>query len=365
MKSTPSYADYYPRTYIAPQLIGDSIITIDGNLSKPVWQQAPWSDLFDDIRGVDDAPASERPPSTCSTKFKMLWGDTHLYIGALLEADAQHPVVTTFKDRNDPIYQQDSDFEVFIDPYGTNHNYKEYEVNAWNTVWNLMLDKPYADGGVEHSGRIAKPGDPYYYEVQGQESATLLLEGNINAFSKTVWSVEIAMSYEDLLVKQQKSSSSSKPTIGQRWRMNFSRVERKGDINWTWQPQIEWNTQAKRYKGEVNMHMPNGWGYLIFGGPAKTIAATRLEEDPEWTIRMAAMNIYAAQQAYKDKHNKYTANVSELKPWLDSELMRKFPHIEVTVLTTNDFVATLRSKGYLAEIRQDRHLTVGKLENEK
>jgi len=134
MKSVPLYAQYYPRTYVASHLIDGTVIKIDGNLSKPVWQQAPWSELFDDIRGPLDAPGDERPPSTCSTKFKMLWGDTHLYIGAFLEADAHHPVVTSFRNRNEPIYQQDSDFEVFIDPFGTNHHYKEFEVNAWNTV---------------------------------------------------------------------------------------------------------------------------------------------------------------------------------------------------------------------------------------
>ena len=34
-------------------------------------------------------------------------------------------------------------------------------MRSYNTILNLMVDKPYADGGVEHSGRIAKPGDEF------------------------------------------------------------------------------------------------------------------------------------------------------------------------------------------------------------
>jgi hypothetical protein len=36
---------------------------------------------------------------------------------------------------------------VFIDPDGDNHNYYEFEMNAYNTIWELTLVKPYKDGG--------------------------------------------------------------------------------------------------------------------------------------------------------------------------------------------------------------------------
>ena len=41
----------------------------------------------------------------------------------------------------------DNDFEVFVDPDGSTHNYKEFEINARNTTWSLMLNKPYIDSG--------------------------------------------------------------------------------------------------------------------------------------------------------------------------------------------------------------------------
>ena len=47
----------------------------------------------------------------------------------------------------------DNDFEVFISPDGSNHFYKEFEMNARGATWNLVLNKPYSDGGYENSTR--------------------------------------------------------------------------------------------------------------------------------------------------------------------------------------------------------------------
>ena len=49
--------------------------------------------------------------------------------------------------QHDDIIYQDNDFEVFIDPDGDSHNYLEIEVNALNTVFDLLLVKPYRNGG--------------------------------------------------------------------------------------------------------------------------------------------------------------------------------------------------------------------------
>ena len=435
--SAPLYTQYYPRTYVAPRIT--SPIVIDGNLSKPIWQQVPWSDLFDDIRGPNDAPPEDRPPLSCGTRIKMLHDDTYLYIGALLHADPDHPVVASFTDRNDPIFQRDSDFEVFIDPTSTTHQYKEFEVNAYNTVWNLLLDKSYMDGGQEHSGRVAKPGQELYYEVRNQHSAVQILEGRANdPTTFTTWSVEIAMSYADLLVVA-KTATATTITAGATshhqhddstnniWRINFSRVERQGDLNWTWQPQVEWNPREKRYQGNVNMHLPNAWGYLILDSKivsssllsndlqeqqheketnAKDELATKttlttIPRDPTWPIRMAAMNVYAAQHAYFEEsaaaatlqqqhhHNHlegdvtggghFAPHVSDLEEWLDLELMdHVVSHVEMELSASKDsFLAILHGRrdddedddvddgddgswccSYQATIRNDRFLVV-------
>lgn len=48
----------------------------------------------------------------------------------------------------------DSHNQVFISPDGTSHYYKEFEMNALNTVWSLCLNKPYLNGGYENSSRV-------------------------------------------------------------------------------------------------------------------------------------------------------------------------------------------------------------------
>ena len=73
----------------------------------------------------------------------MLWDDTYLYVGALLE----EPHVWGTLTKHDSVIFKDNDFEIFIDPDGDNHEYYEIEINALNTEWDLFLTKPYRDGG--------------------------------------------------------------------------------------------------------------------------------------------------------------------------------------------------------------------------
>jgi len=47
------------------------------------------------------------------------------------------------------------------------------------------------------------------------------------------------------------------PRVGNMMRINFSRVERQGAINWTWQPQVVWDPKNQRYTGYVAMHLPD------------------------------------------------------------------------------------------------------------
>ena len=124
-----------PKGYVCYR--ANAPFTIDGDLSKPTWDAAPWTDDFVDIEG-DKQPA---PP--LRTRVKMLWDDEYFYIGALME----EPHVWATLTEHDSVIFQDNDFEVFIDPDGDNHDYYEVEINALNTIWDLRLVKPYRDGG--------------------------------------------------------------------------------------------------------------------------------------------------------------------------------------------------------------------------
>jgi hypothetical protein len=348
---------HYPNVYTAPRAPPGVLESMDGNLDKPCWRNVTWSEAFDDIQGPDDDAAStgdaaQRP--TQKTRMKMMWDDDYLYIGALLEREPNLPTPATFTDRNSPIYQQDSDFEVFIDVAGSCHGYKEFEVNAINTVWNLMLDKPYRDGGHEHSGRIAKEGENDYYEVHQQKSSTRVIQGNLNDPTQgATWSVEIAMAFQDVMAHLPKSI---KPPIpGSQWRINFSRVEKRGELNWTWQPQIVWDAELHRYRGYVDMHLPDAWGYLVFGDASSGLTP---KKDPTWPLRMAAMTLYYAQHEYKKRTGIFAERVEQIVDLMDQAAVLSF-HVEI-MLEADSFEVTVREMtcGWSVTVAEDRLISV-------
>ena len=86
--------------------------------------------------------------------MKVRYDADYLYIGAKY---FQSLTWATIKGHNDLLTAGEApfgndDFEVFLDAPGCYHGYKELEMKAFNTVWNLMLDKTYNDGGSEHGG---------------------------------------------------------------------------------------------------------------------------------------------------------------------------------------------------------------------
>ena len=353
----------YPRQFSAPYT--PTPIAITGDINKNIWQAIPWSDPFDEIRGADDAPDGTRPPATCSTRIKMCWDDDYLYIAALVESDRE--VIAEFTERNSPIFQKESDFEVFVDPGGSCHAYKELELNANNIVWNLMLDKPYGDGGSEHSGRVAKPGDVQYYDVNGLKSATKVLQGKVNDSnpnSKTVWSVEIALSHKDTLHSHPWAST---PSVGSHWRINFSRVEDQGDINWTWQPQIVWDALERRFMGKVDMHRPDAWGYVYFYGQigannrnkgAEKAIDDDTPKDSTWPARLAAMNVYYAQVAYaEDNAGEYASDMQDLEGLVDETIVGPFD-IQIDLSDNRKgYLVTVGIDGISVRLTNDRLLT--------
>lgn len=368
----------HPNVYVAPFI--SKPLNIDGNIYKDEWNHIPYSNDFDDIRGINDAPSRDRPSLACRTRFKMMYDNQYLYIAAMIESDME--VVAKFKERNSPIYHSDSDFEVFIDPESSCQNYKELEMNAINTVWNLMLDKPYMDGGHEHSARVAEKGEDDYYEVKSQQTATVLLEGNLNddtKGSRVVWGVEIALAHVDT-VRFQKQHKVP-PQRGNLWRINFSRVEKQGDINWTWQPQRIWDGNTGSYMGKVNMHLPDAWGYVRFGPPVSKNSTTLMttanaatssschlmsttmgqvpreclskEGDDFWPLRLAVMNVYYSQRHYFETHGCYAKTMDELNHVLDQQTMDPFrEHITLKFSNDDDDHSSLNSS-YTVEILDD------------
>lgn len=305
-----------PRVYTARRL-AEPLGPIDGDLSKPAWRLAEWSEPFGDIRGEEDAPADAQPPAGCVTRVKMLWDESFLYVGALLEYDGpQYAIDASFTERNAPIYQRDSDFEVFVDGAGSTHGYTELELNALNTVWNLRLDKPYLDGGEEHSGRVARPGEPRYWDVRAQRTAARLVRGALgDGSAPAAWAVELALAHNESAGGGWCADAPAPrvpPRAGDAWRINFSRVERRGGINWVWSPQRVWQPAARVWAGVVDMHRPEAWGFVRFADEAGALPDPTAPARPHWRLRRAAAMLYAAQRAHREASGAYAPSVAAL-----------------------------------------------------
>jgi len=208
------------------------IIVIDGKLDEFPWKSAPWSDTFKDISG------DGFPEPSMSTRFKMLYDERNLYIGAeIIEKN-----ITGSLTQHDAIIYHDNDFEVFIDPYGDGRNYFEFEFNTLGTTMDLIMTKPYSEGGTFIMD----------WDCQGLQIKTSL-DGTLNDSSDTdkAWYIEIAIP----LTSIERKDVTTRPSDV--WRMNFSRVEwllKEGpEENWVWSP-----------TGKIDIHIPSKWGYIDF-----------------------------------------------------------------------------------------------------
>ena len=205
-------------------------IRIDGRVTDSEWAGAEACPEFRDIRGEGYAA-----PKYLTT-MRMLWDDENLYVSAVLE----EPDVRAKVARRDDIVYHDNDFEVFLNPYGDEKLYYELEINALGTVMDLLMEKPYSQGGTYMMT----------WDFPGLETA-VRVDGTLNRSGDTDrgWSVEIKIPFAAL------SRGGEDPLKCKVWRANFSRVEwlTRPEENWVWAP-----------TGVVDIHHPLRWGYLRF-----------------------------------------------------------------------------------------------------
>lgn len=236
-----------PRNYIITKT--NEVLAIDGMANEPAWQNASFTAPFIDIEG-------EKTPKFL-TKAKMLWDDDFLYVYAEME----EPHIWGYLKQRDTIIFYNNDFEVFISPSGTTYNYGEIEINSLGTVWDLLLDRPYRDGGRANN----------HWNLDKLKSA-VHIEGSINNSSDidSIWTVELAIPMKALI--ELKNDPKTLPKEGEQWRINFSRVEwdfdiinniyyRKKDEEGNFLPEYNWVWSNQKV---INMHEPEKWGYLQF-----------------------------------------------------------------------------------------------------
>ena len=307
---------FAPRHYVCYKT--PVALKIDGILDENVWKKAEWTDYLKDIEG------DKKPEPRLRTRAKMLWDENYLYISAELE---EPEIWATLRQRDTVIFY-DNDFEVFIDPDGDTHNYYEFEMNAFSTEWDLLLSKPYRDGGPAING----------WDINGMKTAVKVY-GTINdpETKDEKWTLEIAMPWNIL---KECAREGRKPKDGEQWRINFSRVEWSTDIvdgkyikrkdpstgkslpedNWVWSPQ-----------GVVNMHVPETWGMIQFSGNEVGGESAKYVENPNEKIKWELRKVYHAQKNYYAKNGEYATTIAQLGLRLeDFPVSKQLPFIQTT-----------------------------------
>lgn len=285
------------RNYVAYMKAGD--MAIDGLMDEASWEAVPWSQEFVDIEGT------QKPKPLYKTQMKMLWDEEYLYIGVHME---EPHLWATYTERESVIFHE-NDIEVFLDPDGDTHLYYELEVNALGTEWDLMLTKPYRNGGKAING----------WNINGLKQA-IHLEGTLNDPSDTdqFWSIEMAIPWKAL---SESGPSFRIPRDGEQWRINFSRVQwqiepdqqgyRKktnpdtgkafSEDNWVWSPM-----------GLIDMHLPHKWGFLQFSSLKAgegTVPFTPHADEP---VKDGLRRLYDLQLEYFKKRRKFAVNLEAL-----------------------------------------------------
>lgn len=327
-----------PRGYLSR--FTASPIHIDGKLEEIAWATAPWTDEFVDIQGPS------KPAPRFRTRAKLLWDEDYLYVAAELE----EPHVWATLTNHDAVIFQDPDFEVFIDPDGDTHDYYEFEINALNTGWDLLLDKPYQDNGKADNE----------WEIPGLKTA-VQVRGTLNNAADTDagWTVELAFPWKVLAAHARHAGP---PVEGEQWRLGFSRVEweilstgnkyqkvpNRPEDNWVWSPQ-----------GVIDMHRPEMWGLLQF--TRKTdIDKITVAPLPGKPARDLALGIYYAQRDFWKSKSRWATNLAEL----GFQGVQLPTGIEAPVLerTPDGYTCTVRFKSgdrwQNWRIRQDRQLNL-------
>jgi hypothetical protein len=233
------------------------------------------------------------------------------------------------------------------------------EINALNTVWDLLLVKPYRDGGPALDG----------WDLHGLRTA-VFVDGKVNDPSDVDrgWSVEIAIPWAAL--RDCVGAQACPPAVGDIWRLNFSRVEWQTDVkdgryvkrtdasgkplaedNWVWSPQ-----------GLISMHYPERWGFVQFSDLPSS------EPLPPLGIPTAAitdnrylMPLYYAQQVFYATQHYYANALEQLAlpagavPFLTS---RRDTGLFVMQNTAWQFEARLQTGAEIHHVDQTGHLWI-------
>ena len=211
------------------------------------WDSAQWIPYFLDLKTGEKAELT--------TRAKMLWDDRYLYV----MVEMLDPHLWAEQTKNEEKIYLDKAFELFVDPDGDGLNYVEYEINALGATWDLLMTKPYRDGG----GALSN------FDMKGIKKK-VELNGTLNKPTDvdTGWILYLAIPFKNF------EGLCAKPTPekGDTWRLNLAQVHWTLDIDgdkYIKYKNPETGKNISKYwvwstHGAINMHMPERFGYVVF-----------------------------------------------------------------------------------------------------
>lgn len=268
-------------------------VDADGQLDEAVWAEVPWTANFVEMTGRG------RTSPQLATRAKMVWDDEALYVAAQLE---EPHVWATLTERDTRIYL-DNAFEVFIDPNGDTHDYYELEVNALGTLWDLMLLKPYRDGGPLVSA----------WDIRGLEVG-VRVNGTLNDPTDTDegWTVELALPWSVLV---EAAPEARLPRSGEQWRLNFSRSHWSLDATdgvYRKHPDTPADWSVWSPQGQIDIHKPECWGFAQFAEILAGNGTVAFVENPNERIKWALRELYYRQRDFLEEHGRYADDLDSL-----------------------------------------------------
>lgn len=261
-------ADYRCRRVASP-------LTIDGDLGKPVWQQALKSRSFVDM--VNGSPAFY------DTRIAALWDERNFYVAFWV----QEPQVAASLTQRDSLIFQENDVELFIDGGDC---YYEFEINALNTVYEVFFiwrdayipgsrfDVPEFDvhrrNALTFAGDYDRNPKSFWrgthprgvrwafldWDMAGLQTA-VRVDGTINdpGTIDRGWTVEMSIPWASM--KHLAGGRSLPPSEGDVWRMFFGRFQKLMALGQEIQPHPAWCLNPH---GVMDTHQPEKWSRVQF-----------------------------------------------------------------------------------------------------
>ncbi|KAG2966215.1 hypothetical protein PC121_g24365, partial [Phytophthora cactorum] len=368
---------------------------LDGRVDKEEWGHVPWSEPFVDIEGPE-----RKPKDFPLTRFKMMYDDDTLYVGAEL---VEPKIWGTLTQKNSTMYHE-NDFEVFFNPDGSRHHYYELEVNCLNTIWELLLHRPYKDGySIENPFNLVSLRSAVFVDGLTNSPETECVRwcvemswslAELQQFNKLRFRRDLE---EPLSSRSQPGSASiatprppsgpgrtARPAVttgrtvaGDVWRVNFSRVQYEletvvnADTN-----QLQYQKVPDKREdnivwaptGVIDIHRPERWGYVFFssenelpGGELELASAMSGFLEEQMAVERVLDAVYYRQRAYHGSHGGFASTMemlytepssnsqnAEIKVWTEAfplcELLRRY-ELDFPVLSCRSDLAGNDSLG--------------------